>query len=93
MNRTEYLLTSTGAYNKFMSRYIHDFCTYCIYGNPKSKSTMKKEEKIDFQLELLKQMRANRKRSYNINTKICIDMYVYVTEDNPPHIHKIPKIT
>lgn len=91
MNRTEYLLTSRGAYNRFMNRYIRDFCTYCIYGNPKSKGTMKKEEKLNFQLELLKQMKANRKRSYNRNTKICIDMWVYVTKDNPPHIHKIPK--
>lgn len=88
-DKTEYLQTPRGRYGRYMWRQLRGRSWYSFNEEPKSKNSMRRPQKIEFQQKLLGKMKADKRRAYR--TPIIAEMSFKTTAKNPPHIHTVVK--
>ena len=89
-SKTNYLETPRGKLGRYRWR-NRKGRSYYLFNNtePKSKKSMKTKGKIEFQKQILEQMKMRHKRSYR--SKIAAHFSLSSTKENPPHIHTAMK--
>lgn len=88
-DKSEYLETPRGLYNRYMWRQIRGRSHYSFDEEPKSKKSMKQRQKIEFQQKLLGKMKKSKRRAYR--SPVVAEMSFETTAQNPPHIHTVVK--
>jgi hypothetical protein len=89
MNKLEYLLeTSRGQFQLYMERKRREISLELPI-EPKSKNSIDNKQKVIFQQSIDKKLKDSNRRGYI--GPIAIEFDFYPTENNPPHIHKLPK--
>lgn len=89
--RTAYLFTPSAAIAK---HYIRRNRTIHLHldQEPLAKKSMKSlESKRSFQLEVMQQLKKQKKKGFLSTTTLSIDFDVYADSKTPPYIHNIPK--
>ena len=85
-----YWKTPYGQYGRYQWRQRTGMSFYSFDSQPPQKST-RTEQKIEFQKELLKQMRDACRRSYQLSTRVAAEVYITPDSPTPPHIHTTVK--
>lgn len=88
-SKNEYLKTDLGQINRYKHRRLRGWSYYTFVNNPKSKKSIKINEIIDFQNNILSQVKEQKKNSYR--SKIITEIFISSNDKNPPHIHTIIK--
>jgi len=89
MNKLDYLFeTRSGQLSKYYARMRKNFCMD-ITMEPKSKNSITISQKRKFQWSVLQELEKNNKRAFS--GPIAIELDFYPTENNPSHIHSLPK--
>ena len=88
-DKSEYLKTPRGQYGRYMWRKLRGRSHYSFDEEPKSKKSMKRPQKIEFQRKLLKKLKAHKKRAYR--SSIIAELSFETTAQNPPFIHSVVK--
>ncbi|GAF21046.1 hypothetical protein JCM19047_714 [Bacillus sp. JCM 19047] len=89
MNKLEFLYeTSRGQSQLYMDRRRREISVQ-IPLEPKSKSSIKINQKVVFQHAIEKVLKDTNRRGYL--GPIAVEFDFYPTENNPPHIHQLPK--
>ncbi|MFN7251532.1 MAG: hypothetical protein ACK4M9_12160 [Anaerobacillus sp.] len=89
MNKLDYLLeTSRGQLSRYYERWCNRI-TIDVPMEPKSKNSIDSAEETLFQQFVLEKLKNENRRGFL--GPIAIEFDFYPTENNPPHIHKLPK--
>lgn len=89
MRRAEYLETREGQYHRRLSRRIQRQYFVVQDHEPKSKNAISLQEKIDFQQQILAQMKRFGRRAYRAKVVLQIDLCSQ--QNNPPSVYKLAK--
>jgi Holliday junction resolvase RusA-like endonuclease len=88
-DKNEYLQTPRGRYGRYIWRQLKGRSIYSLNEEPRSKNSMRRHQKIEFQKKLLDEMKASKKRAYR--SPIIAEMSFKTTTKNPPHIQTVVK--
>lgn len=88
MIRTEYIETMDGQKSLRLRRFLRELHFY-IKQEPKSKKSLKKEDKKHFRETIKEHLQKNNRRAYRSDIILQIDYYT--TENNPPPLQTLSK--
>ncbi len=88
MIRTEYIETTDGQKNLLNRRFLREI-RFVIKQEPKTKKSLKKEDKRYFRKAIKEHLDKNNRRAYRSDIILQIDYYT--TENNPPPLQTLSK--